>query len=74
MKTARKRELADFLMQAYRVSIRRATAVLQLRQVTYFYRPHPRDDRAERRRIREIAETRIRYGAQRIHVLLRREG
>lgn len=74
MKPARKRELADFLMQAYRVSIRRATAVLQLRQATYFYRPHPRDDRAERRRIREIAETRIRYGAERIHVLLRREG
>ncbi len=74
MKPARKRELADFLMQAYRVSIRRATAVLQLRQVTYFYQPHPRDDRAERRRIREIAQTRIRYGAERIHVLLRREG
>jgi putative transposase len=36
--------------------------------------PHPRDDRAERPRIREIAATRIRYGASSIHVLLRREG
>ena len=36
MKPARKRELADFLIQAYRVSIRRVTAVLQLRQATYF--------------------------------------
>jgi putative transposase len=62
------------LIQAYRVSIRRATAVLQLRQATYFYKPTPRDDRAERQRIREIAETRVRYGAERIHVLLRREG
>lgn len=61
-------------MDAYRVSIRRATAVIQLRQATYFYRPKPRDDRAERQRIREIAATRIRYGAERIHVLLRREG
>ncbi len=74
MKPVRKRALADFLIQAYRVSIRRATAVLQLRQATYFYQPHPRDDRAERQRIREIAQTRIRYGAERIHVLLRREG
>ncbi len=48
--------------------------MLQLRQATYFYQPHPRDDRAERQRIREIAETPIRYGAERIHVLLRREG
>ncbi len=74
MKPARRRELAHFLIDAYRVSIRRATAVVQLRQATYFYRPHPRDDRAERQRIREIAATRIRYGARRIHVLLRREG
>ncbi|GLS05337.1 hypothetical protein GCM10007860_24880 [Chitiniphilus shinanonensis] len=74
MKPARKRELANFLIGAYRVSIRRATAVMQLRQATYFYRPRPRDDRAERQRIREIAATRIRYGARRIHVLLRREG
>ena len=74
MKPVRKRELANFLIQAYRVSIRRATAVLQLRQATYFYKPTPRDDRAGRQRIREIAETRVRYGAERIHVLLRREG
>lgn len=68
---ASKRELANFLIGEYRVSIRRATAVIQLRQATYFYRPH---DRAERQRIRDIAATRIRYGARRIHVLLRREG
>lgn len=74
MKPARKRELANFLIDAYRVSIRRATAVIQLRQATYFYRAKPRDDRAERQRIREIAATRIRYGAERIDVLLRREG
>ena len=33
-----------------------------------------RDDRALRQRILEIAEARVRYGYQRIHVLLRREG
>lgn len=74
MKPARKRELANFLIEAYRVSTRRATSVIQLRQATYYYCPRPRDDRAERQRIREIAATRIRYGVERIHVLLRREG
>ncbi|VVE54527.1 transposase [Pandoraea horticolens] len=69
-----KHELVNFLIQAYRASIRRATAVLQLRRATYFSVPSPRDDRAERRRIREIVETRVRYGVERIHVLLRREG
>lgn len=33
-----------------------------------------RDDRALTQRIREIAEARVRYGCQRIHILLRREG
>lgn len=40
----------------------------------FYYEPHPRDDRAERARIREMAETRVRYGMWRIHTLLRREG
>jgi putative transposase len=41
---------------------------------TLYYEPHPRDDRAERKRILEIAETRVRYGLWRIHTLMRREG
>lgn len=40
----------------------------------FYYKPHPRDDRAERKRITEIAETRVRYGMWRIHTLMRREG
>lgn len=36
VKPASKRELANFLIGAYRVSIRRATAVIQLRQAKYF--------------------------------------
>jgi putative transposase len=47
---------------------------MKISRASFYYRPHPRDDRAERRRIREIAETRIRYGMWRIHTLLRREG
>ena len=39
----------------------------------YYYRSC-RDDRALTQRINEIAEARVRYGYERIHVLLRREG
>jgi putative transposase len=56
------------------VSIRRACAVLQTRRSTYHYKSR-RDDQADlKQRIREIAETRVRYGYRRIHVLLKREG
>ena len=41
---------------------------------SYYYRSLGRDDSAERARIREIAETRVRYGMWRIHTLMRREG
>ena len=40
----------------------------------YYYKPHPREDRPLRKRIREISEVRIRYGFWRIFILLRREG
>ena len=72
--TSSRKTVAVFLIDAYRVSIRRVTAVVQLRQGTYFYRPCPRDDRTERQWIREIAAARIRYSVRRIHVLLRPEG
>lgn len=61
-------------MDAYRASARRASRVLMIYPSTFYYEPHPRDDRAERERIKEIAETRVRYGCERIHTLLRREG
>ena len=41
---------------------------------THRYRSRRRDDKALRIRIREIAETRVRYGYRRIYTLLRREG
>lgn len=62
------------MVDTYRVSARRATALMAMSRTSYYYRPHPRDDQAERARIREIAQTRVRYGLWRIHTLLRREG
>jgi putative transposase len=47
---------------------------LKAERSSYHYKPH-RDDQADlKQRIKEIAETRVRYGYRRIHVLLRREG
>ena len=41
---------------------------------SYHYKSRRTDQAAVERRINEIAETRVRYGYQRVHVLLRREG
>ncbi len=58
----------------WQVSIRRACDVLQFRRSTYHYKSRRPSQAALRKRIREIAETRVRYGYRRIHVLLEREG
>ena len=48
--------------------------MLQAHRSTYHYTAHG-DEQAElKTRIKEIAETRVRYGYRRIHLLLRREG
>lgn len=75
LRATERRALVKKLIQEYRISVRRACQVcLTARSVVYFKRQGPRDDRAVRARIKEIAETRVRYGIARIHVLLRREG
>jgi len=62
------------LAATFRTSIRRACGVCRFSRGTYHYK-HRRPDQAPlRKRIREIAETRVRYGYRRIYVLLRREG
>lgn len=48
--------------------------MLQAHRSTYHYKSHG-DEQAElKTRIKEIAETRVRHGYRRIHLLLRREG
>lgn len=56
------------------MSIRRACEVLGTETSTYHYKGKRRSQAALIKRIREIAETRVRYGYRRVHVLLRREG
>ena len=74
MTAKQRREAAEHLRNEYRVSIRRSCAVVLLQRSVSYYKPKGREDRPLRQRIREIAETRVRYGFERIHVLFRREG
>ena len=48
--------------------------MLRTETSTYHYKGRRRSQAALIQRIKEIAETRVRYGYRRIHVLLRREG
>lgn len=47
---------------------------MQAARSSYCYQARGNTQAALRRRIREIAETRVRYGYRRVHVLLRRDG
>ena len=66
--------MAVFLHDEYRVSIRRACAVIPYRRQSWYYRPVDRDDGVLRQRVNDIAASRVRYGFWRIFTLLRREG
>ena len=56
------------------VSIRRACAVLVVCKGTYHYKLRRSGQADLKKRIKEIAETRMRYGYRRVHVILQREG
>lgn len=58
----------------FRVSTRRACGVMKATRSTLYYKARRIEQAVLRKRIREIAETRVRYGYKRIHVLLQREG
>lgn len=55
-------------------SIQRACTVLRAERSSYHYRGKGTDQADLKQRIKEIAETRVRYDCRRIHVLLQREG
>ena len=56
------------------LSQRRVCRIVDLDRNTLRYRSRRSDDQLLRARIREIAETKRRYGCPRIYVRLRREG
>ena len=68
------REVVDHLRTCFRVSVRRVFRAVPAPRSTFHHRSRRPGQAVLRQRIRELAETRVRYGYRRIHVLLRREG
>jgi putative transposase len=66
--------LIDYLRDHHRASERHACRVLLTVRGTYRYKHHQEPWTELRMRIREIAQSRVRYGYRKIRVLLNREG
>ena len=66
--------MAIWIHERFRVSTVRACRLARLQRASWYYRSRARDQSALRMRIRDIAQARPRFGYQRIHVMLRREG
>ena len=74
MTPSRRRPVVSYWHDTYRVSERRACRVARLPVSTFRYESMQEPRTALRLRIREIAQTRVRYGYRKIRVLLNREG
>ena len=71
---ALKREVANYMVSHYGLKQRRACTLIIQTRSTQYYQSVKDPKTALRRRMHEIAHTRVRYGYRRIHVLLKREG
>ena len=74
MTPSRRRPVVSYWHDTYRVSERRACRVARIAVSTFRYESMQEPRTALRLRIREIAQTRVRYGYPKIRVLLNREG
>lgn len=61
-------------MSYYGLNLRRACRLIKQSRSVQYYQSVKDPRQALRGRMREIAQTRVRYGYRRIHVLLKREG
>ena len=66
--------MIDFVCGAFGLSIRMACRTIPTFRATYYRRSRRPEQALLRKRIRERAETHVRYGYRRITVLLQREG
>ena len=73
MRPARKRKLVDEVRGEWCVSIRRVCRVFLCDTSTYHYKSRRPEQAELELRIKDICQTRVRYGYRRVHVLLRRE-
>ena len=66
--------LVDEMRADWAVSIRRACSVIRFDPKTYRYTSRRPDQAPLEQRIKEICQTRVRFGYRRVHILLQREG
>jgi putative transposase len=66
--------LAGWIKERFQVATVRACRLARFSRVGFYRKSTAKDQSALRLRIREIAHARPRFGYQRIHVMLRREG
>ncbi len=71
---ADRRSVIVSLREDHRFSERQACIIVGLCRSSYRYEAKPKNDTVIRDRLRELAEQRHRFGAPRLHILLRREG
>jgi len=74
VRPAGKRVVVSHLVQAHRLSQRRACRLAELNFSTWQYRARRKEQPGLRERIKELAAERRRFGYRRLHALLRREG
>ena len=66
--------MAHYLHEAYAVSLRRSLHIANVVPSIWYYKKRDRGDQLLRMRMKEIAAVRVRYGFERILIMLRREG
>jgi len=71
---ALRRQAVDYLVDHYAATRRRACRLVRQTRSSMYYRFRKDPKTALRARMRELAQTRIRYGCRRRHDLPRREG
>ena len=74
VKPAAKREVVGFWMERFGFSERRACKLIGIARASHRYQRRPDANVDLRKRLRELAEERRRFGYRRLHVLIRREG
>jgi putative transposase len=69
-----KRLAVSHIIESLGLSERRACQLVDVSSSVYRYRPELGNDEELRKRLRELAEQRKRFGSPRLHILLKREG
>ncbi|QYA10293.1 hypothetical protein J5285_22195 (plasmid) [Agrobacterium larrymoorei] len=72
MRPARKRKLADTIKADWKVSIRRACSVLKVDRSLYVYKSRRGEQAELKLKIKDICQTRVRYGYRRSCELIAR--